>query len=513
MAKSGSTKGGSWFNFLIIFIVALGSFTYGFNNAITGSVFGLPGFYSYFDLNAGDSSSNSILGAANGVFFAGAMLGCLIAAWCADKLGRVRSLQVVCLLCLVGGILQGASVHVAMLLLGRVVTGLGSGMVNSVVPLYQSEIAPPKIRGLMVGLHGTLLVAGYAMAGWAGYGCYFEPNQQIQWRLLLALQVVTPAMLLVASPFLPESPRWLIANGREELANTILEKLHHSSGDVGDNSLAHREFYQIKQQVELERATPFGLLDFIRIPSYRRRLLVACGTQFIAQSTGTLVVANYQVLLYNGLGLYGSLPLLLYSAYLSWAAFMNYVAALIVDRVGRVRMLAIGFVGCIITLSLFTAMVAEFAESENKVGQGFAVFFLFAFVGFYGGCVDAVSWIYCSEIFPTHARARGFSISVATFLGAALVYTQVAPIAFAQVDWKFYLLFILVTAVGTPIFMHYSPETKGLALEEISELFGDQVAVHLSNGEAESGPMQEKSTQSSEKGLDRQHMESTSASR
>ena len=66
--------------------------------------------------------------------------------------------------------------------------------------------------------------------------------------------------------------------------------------------------------------------------------------RFIAQSTGTLVVANYQVLLYNGLGLYGSLPLLLYSLYLSWAAFMNWVAAMIVDRVGRVRMLAIGFV-------------------------------------------------------------------------------------------------------------------------------------------------------------------------
>ena len=86
------------------------------------------------------------------------MLGCLSAAICADRLGRVRSLQVVTLLCIVGGVLSAAAVHVAMLLIGRLVTGLASGMVNSVVPLYQSEIAPPKIRGLMVGLHGTLLV-------------------------------------------------------------------------------------------------------------------------------------------------------------------------------------------------------------------------------------------------------------------------------------------------------------------------------------------------------------------
>ncbi|KAK3713671.1 hypothetical protein LTR37_008365 [Vermiconidia calcicola] len=220
-----------------------------------------------------------------------------------------------------------------------------------------------------------------------------------------------------------------------------------------------------------------------------------------------IVVANYQVLLYNGLGLYGSLPLLLYSAYLTWAAAMNYVAALIVDRVGRVRMLAIGFIGCTVCLCLFMAMVAEFATSGNKVGQGFAVFFLFSFVGFYGGCVDAVSWIYCSETFPTHARAQGFSISVATFLGAALVYTQSAPLAFSSIDWKSYLVFIIITAVGTLVFMHYSPETKGLALEEISELFGDQVAAHFTNGDSESGPIQEKATHDGEKRMDRQHVE------
>jgi hypothetical protein len=73
--------------------------------------------------------------------------------------------------------------------------------------------------------------------------------------------------------------RWLITRDRHDLAKSILEKLHHASGDVGDNTLAHREFFQIQQQVALERETPFGILDFIRIPSYRRRLLVACGTQ------------------------------------------------------------------------------------------------------------------------------------------------------------------------------------------------------------------------------------------
>ena len=127
-------------------------------------------------------------------------------------------------------------------------------------------------------------------------------------------------------------------------------------------------------------------------------------------------------------------------------------------------------------LTCFAALVADFAGSTNKVGQGFAVFLLFAFVTFYGSCVDVVSWIYCSEIFPTHARARGFSLSVAGFLASAILFTQPAPVAFTSIGWKYYLVFIIISFVGAPIFWHFSPETKGLSLEEIGALFGDEVA-------------------------------------
>lgn len=133
-------------------------------------------------------------------------------------------------------------------------------------------------------------------------------------------------------------------------------------------------------------------------------------------------------------------------------------------------------------LSCFTALVAEFASTSNKVGQGFAVFFLFAFVTFYGSCVDAVSWIYCAEIFPTHARARGFALSVAGFLGTAIAFTQPAATAFTNIGWKYYLVFISLSFVFAPVFWYFSPETKGLSLEEIGALFGDEIADHTGGG-------------------------------
>jgi MFS family permease len=225
----------------------------------------------YFTPESTGLSLDQILGSTNGITFAGAFFGCLAASLLSDRMGRVRAIQIICCICIVGAVLQAASVHIAMLFIGRFIGGLGSGMINSTVPLYQSEVAPARARGRMVGVHGFLLVTGYAMAAWSGCGCYFEPNQQIQWRLLFALQVVTPATLLAASLMLPESPRWLIAQAKSTMAREILSKLH-SSPD-GNDILARREFFEIEQQIELDKTKPATLRAMVMTPSYRWRLL------------------------------------------------------------------------------------------------------------------------------------------------------------------------------------------------------------------------------------------------
>lgn len=178
-----STKGNKY-NFLVIFFVALGSFTYGYNSAIIGAVFGLPSFYNYFDIALDGphaTEGNTIIGgkfpmppqalyyltfsaAANGLFAGGGIIGCLILSWFSNKFGRRPTIQITCVLCIVSAIIQGASVHVAMFLVGRLFNGIGVGMINVAVPLYQSELSPAKQRGRMVGSHGFLVVCGYVSA-------------------------------------------------------------------------------------------------------------------------------------------------------------------------------------------------------------------------------------------------------------------------------------------------------------------------------------------------------------
>lgn len=469
-----------------------------------GSVLGLPSFYAYFDLDPkgpNAARTNSILGATSGLFAGGGAIGALILTWLADKVGRVRALQITCALCVLSAAIEGGSVHIIMFLLGRFVSGVGVGLIVTLVPIYQSEISPAEVRGRMVGSHGFLIVTGYvgaippsilrhaniydsqAISAWTGYGCYFSNSPAFQWRFELSVQALAPLILLIGSPLLPESPRWLTENGRHEEAFTILCKLHRDPDNGPDHIKAREEFYQMSTQIDLDKevARAAGKWALFTKPTYRKRLLFGCFTQFILQSTGVLVINNYQVLLYNSLGLFDSVPLLLYAVYLSWAAAMNYLSSRIMDRVGRVRLLVIGLTGCTFAIICEIAMVAEFSGTANKVGNGFGVFFLFLFVTFYGSSLDATSYVYCAEIFPTHIRASGMGISIFSQFSTTLVYTQVAPTAFASIGWKYYLVFIILPALGVGFIWKFFPETKGLSLEEIAEAFGDEVAVDLTH--------------------------------
>lgn len=124
---------------------------------------------------------------------------------------------------------------------------------------------------------------------------------------------------------------------------TVLEKLHERPEDP-DHTAAHFEFLQIQRQIELERTQNLGLFSLLKKPSYRKRLLCGFFVQCMGQSSGVLVIANYQVSLYANLGVTGSLPLLLLSLYNGWAAILNGLNSLIIDRVGRIRIMTIGMV-------------------------------------------------------------------------------------------------------------------------------------------------------------------------
>ena len=252
----------------------------------------------------------------------------------ADVIGRKYSLAIAAIVSIIGGALSAGSVHIAMLVIVRTLQGAGLGALATITPIYLAESSTPAKRGMLTGLHGFFLVAGYNISAWVGFGCFFSSNLTFGWRGPIAFTTLPALILLVGCIWVPESPRWLLMKGRVDEAWANLSRLHHDAADP-DEIGTHEEFYQMRKQIELERSNPSGYWAILKTPSYRKRAFLACFVQFAANSSGGLVINYYSVIIYTQLGLTGYMPLLLYSIYTLVGALGNLGSLLTIDSTGR----------------------------------------------------------------------------------------------------------------------------------------------------------------------------------
>jgi len=125
-------------------------------------------------------------------------------------------------------------------------------MLTPVAPVYSAELAPPELRGFFVGMNGVNIALGYGLASYMGMAFYFVKDPVTQWRAPLGLALIWPLMMLIITFFTPESPRWLLMQGKVEKAREIVYKLHTIKSDP-DQEFARGEFYQMHKQSELDR--------------------------------------------------------------------------------------------------------------------------------------------------------------------------------------------------------------------------------------------------------------------
>ncbi|PMD29230.1 general substrate transporter [Hyaloscypha variabilis F] len=473
----------SFYNVSVVLFAAFGSLFTGYSSAIIVQTVGQPSWYKSLNLESDTtaprySHTTTIIGASNGVFFAGGTLGCLIGGWFGDKLGRVNGFRVAATVGIIGAAIQTGATNQAMWLVGRVITGLATGQTMAAMPTYFSEVSPPHSRGLMAGAHGSFINIGFALAGWIGFGCFFESNSSFGWRFPNAVLALWGLCLLAGSFFVPESPRWLVSKGQDAKALEILCKLHHDPADIEDH-FAHRELRLIKSQLEVNHQliTELGQWQLFTIPTYRRRSILGFVLMMGGQNIGVLVINNYNTLLYESLGLSNMQSLAVSAAYNTWAAFANMGGATVSDRLGRRKALLIGYAGCIVMFVVATGLIAKFSVNASKHYAAAAVTFLFLYVFFYGAFIDVNQYTVATEIFPSHLRSQGSSYSLAAFFLTDVLWVDLAATAQAKIGWKYYLVFIIL---GTAHLIHLwfkLPETSGLALEEIDALFGkEQIA-------------------------------------
>ncbi|KDR76347.1 hypothetical protein GALMADRAFT_67908, partial [Galerina marginata CBS 339.88] len=256
------------------------------------------------------------------------------------------------ILALWGCAMQAGASNVATMIVGRIVAGLAIGVLSMTVPLYNTEIAPPKIRGFLVGLNQQMIGVGFIVANWVGYGSQFIKSDA-SWRLPLGLQMLPAGLLLIGIQFLPYSPRWLLEVGRDEEAREVVLKLHGNDKVSADKEYAQM-YVSIKAEVKSGR-----LSDLWSTRAMRYRTLVAIGVQVFCQFTGINVINYYGPQMYESLGVQGGKALLVQGIYGAIGPVANlFFIIFVLDRVGRKKPLMFGASTLVATFSILCAILA-----------------------------------------------------------------------------------------------------------------------------------------------------------
>jgi MFS family permease len=272
----------------------------------------------------------------------------------------------------------------------------------------------------------------------------------------------------------PESPRWLIDNGKPELGLQTLAKLH-SHGDTND-AWVQAEFQQIQDAITFEHENEAkSYADLFRDKSCFRRLFLACALQGSVQMTGVSAIQYYSVTIYGLMGIAGD-DTLKYQAISSVLALIGQMLCILfIDRFGRRWPLIFGNLGNCVTFIIATIMLAMYppGESDNTAAAWGFIIVTWAYNFSFSATCGPLSWIIPAEIFDTKTRSKGVSIATMTSFAFNTMIGQVTGPAMKTAGYKFYLLFVICNLTNAIFFWALMPETAKRPLEEMNRLFTD----------------------------------------
>ena len=391
-----------------------------------------------------------------GVVLVGAILGAAGSGRLADRLGRRVLMIATAAVFLLGVLVTAFAPGVAVLIVGRVIVGIGIGVASYLGPLYVSEISPAALRGSLVALNQLLLTLGILLSYFVDYGL----SAAGAWRWMFGLAVVPALALGVGMAFLPESPRWLLQQGRADEAAKALKRLD-GAGQV------QAEIAGIRRDLG-KQGKQGGWADLIA-PSLRPALLVGLALAAFDQLTGINTIIYYTPTIFQMAGFGSAAHSILASVSVGIVnVVMTVVAVRLVDRVGRRPLLLWGLAGMIAGLALIG--LSFHLHGLGHLRGWLAAGSLILYVGAFAVGLGPVFWLLISEIYPL--QVRGVAMSVATLTNWA--FNLLVTVSFLTLvhglglSWTFWAYGLV--SVGAWLFVRrFVPETKERSLEQIEK--------------------------------------------
>jgi sugar porter (SP) family MFS transporter len=389
------------------------------------------------------------------VVLVGAMSGALAGGAIADIIGRRATLLWGGGIFVVGSLLAPASPNVATLIAARALLGVAIGFTSVTAPVYVSELAPPRSRGTLIGLYQFALTLGIALADLTGYWL----AGQHAWRLMFGIGAVPAALFVLLLLTLPESPRWLIAQGRIGEATSVLRTYTNS---LGARALLDDIHSALKTKMERRWSALWS-------PTVRSFLIIAVGFTVLQQVTGINTIIYYGPRIFSLAGVTSNESAIFATLLVAVTNVLATIIALVlVDRVGRKPLLYFGVSG--MTASLL--MLAYSFQNQSAFGARpgvVATICLMVYITCFAFSMGPIAWILVSEVFPLRVRGRGVAAaslgSGASNFVVSLTFLSLINVAGNSVTFLIYAAFCVVTLLFVRFIV---PETMGRELESIS---------------------------------------------
>jgi sugar porter (SP) family MFS transporter len=441
-------------------VAALGGLLFGFDTAvISGTTQQLKAFYQLSDAGLGFTVATALIGT---------IVGALAAGRPVDRYGRKKVLFAIGVLYFIGALGSGFVSNLLLFQIFRFLGGIGVGVASVVAPIYTAEIAPPALRGRLVGLVQFNIVLGILLAYLSNFIIGSLLPAEVAWRWMFAVMAIPAAIFFLLLFTVPETPRWLFQVGRRDEAVSVVNRTTQSKDE------AEFEIREIEEGLATQRGqrqAPF----FVR--QNRKVILLAFAIAAFNQLSGINAILYYAPDIFRSAGA-GDNAAALESVIIGLVNLIVTMAALtVIDRIGRRKLMLIGSIGYLVSLGVlagvFFAYEGQFSGFSSVLVLGGLVVFIAAHAFGQG----SVIWVFISEIFPNRIRGRGQSLGSLTHWVFAAVVSAIFPaIAGALGGGMAFSLFFLCMIGQLVWVLKVMPETKNVPLEEMERNLGIELS-------------------------------------
>lgn len=451
-------RAGGAYVYLIAFVAAAGGFNFGFDLVLmSGAILYME---QYFNFNLADAPLAYGFTMTSGKY--GALVGVLIGSRLADWLGRKRTLILAAIVLLIGTVGSVVTDSLPVWNVYRILGGVGAGLAALVSPLYISEIAPARQRGMLVTFNQLAIVLGAFLANVAAYVIAKQYDGAPDcWRWMFATAGPPVVLFLVGLLFVPRSPRWLVMTNQNDEAQLVLTR-------VGGRAHAEEELHAIAASLREESG---GFAELFQAGT-RIALVIAVGLALFQQLGGVSTLVNYAPTVFRNAGIEKADEAIRQTVILRvWDLGWTLFAIFYVEKLGRRPLLLVGVLGMSLGQLL---MGLNFLSAQPPI---VTLIVFFVCLAAYDVSLAPLGWLIMSEIFPTRIRARGMAVAATFMQVSGLFLDGLFPTLIsdfrkwfgteAGVFWIFSGFCLAAFA-----FSYYLvPETKGRTLEQIAEFW------------------------------------------